>query len=268
LVIDSLVVTPGAPAGLADRDPRFTLGFESKADGEAELRALRKRLTELQARLYAESKCSVLLILQGLDAAGKDGVVRSVFAGVNPQGCRVVSFKAPTDVELAHDYLWRVHRELPRRGEIGIFNRSHYEDLVTVRMLDLAPEEVWRRRPGHVNDWERMLADEGTKIVKVFLNVSRDEQRARLQERVDDPDKRWKFKRGDLAVRERFDEFVAAYDDAITQTSTAWAPWHIVPADRNWVKAVAVATLLVDCLAQIDPQFPAPEEGIEGMTVA
>jgi PPK2 family polyphosphate:nucleotide phosphotransferase len=266
-VIDSLVVAPGEPARITERDPRFDLGLEHKEEGKKLLTHLRADLERLQRRLYAESSRSILLVLQGLDAAGKDGVIRSVFAGVNPQGCRVVSFKVPTDLELARDYLWRVHAELPRRGEIGIFNRSHYEDVVTVRLFGLAPEEVWRRRSGHINDWERMLVDEGTALVKVFLNVSKDEQRERLQERVDDPEKRWKFCRGDLAVRERFDEFVAAYDEAITETSTEWAPWHIVPADRNWVKAVAVASLLVDALERVDPQLPEPDEGIEGITI-
>jgi PPK2 family polyphosphate:nucleotide phosphotransferase len=266
-VIDSLVVRPGEPARLAERDPRFDLGLGGKREGRRVLADLRERLETLQQRLFAESSHSILLVLQGLDAAGKDGVIRSVFAGVNPQGCRVVSFKAPTPLELAHDYLWRVHAELPRRGEIGIFNRSHYEDIVTVRVLELAPEAVWQRRAGHVNDWERMLVDEGTTLVKVFLNVSADEQRERLQERVDDPEKRWKFRRADLDVRARFDEYVAAYEDAVTKTSTAWAPWHVVPADRNWVKATAVALLLVDALERVDPKLPEPEEGIEGIVV-
>ena len=207
------------------------------------------------------------MILQGLDASGKDGVIRSVFKGVSPQGTRVVSFKAPTSTELAHDYLWRVHAELPARGEIGIFNRSHYEDVVAVRMLELAPEAVWRRRTGHIREWERMLTDEGTAIVKVFLNVSQDEQRERLQERIDDPEKRWKFRRADLDVRARFDEYVEAYEEALTETSTAWAPWHVVPADRNWVKATAVAQLLVDELERIDPQLPPAEPGIESLVV-
>jgi len=209
----------------------------------------------------------VLLVLQGLDAAGKDGVIRRVMTGLNPQGCRVVSFRAPSPDELAHDYLWRVHAKLPARGEIGIFNRSHYEDVVAVRMLELAPEETWRRRPAHINDFERMLADEGTALVKVFLHVSRDEQRRRLQERVEDPEKRWKFRRDDLAVRARFDEYVAAYDDVIAQTSTEHAPWHVVPADRNWVKAAAVAALLVDALERIDPRLPEPEPGIDGLEI-
>ena len=175
---------------------------------------------------------------------------------MSPQGCRVVSFKAPTATELAHDYLWRVHAQLPARGELAIFNRSHYEDIVAVRMWELAPEEVWRRRPGHIRDWERMLIDEGTTIVKVFLNVSKDEQRKRLQERIDTPEKRWKFRRADLEARRRFDDYIAAYEEAITETSTDWAPWYVVPADRNWVKAVAVAELLVDDARTARPAAP------------
>jgi polyphosphate kinase 2 (PPK2 family) len=160
-----------------------------------------------------------------------------------------------------------VHAVRPARGELGIFNRSHYEDIVTVRMLELAPEEVWRRRPGHVCDWERMLRDEGTAIVKVFLNVSKDEQRKRLQERIDNPEKRWKFRLDDLDVRKRFDDYVAAYEEALTQTSTEWAPWYVVPADRNWVKALAVTQLLVDALEQLDPKLPEAEPGIEALVV-
>jgi len=160
-----------------------------------------------------------------------------------------------------------VHAALPQRGEIGIFNRSHYEDVVTVRLLGLAPEKVWKRRPGHIVAWERLLADEGTSIVKVFLNVSNGEQRRRLQERVDDPEKRWKFRKGDLDVRARFDEYIAAYDEVIEQTSTEHAPWYVVPADRNWVKATAVAELMVRALEKIDPQLPEPDEGIEGLVV-
>jgi PPK2 family polyphosphate:nucleotide phosphotransferase len=267
-VIDRIRVEPGTHAHIAKRDPRDTLGLTDRNEAAESLLEHRERLETLQSRLYAEGARSVLLVLQGLDASGKDGVIRGVFAGINPQGCRVVSFKAPTTTELAHDYLWRVHAALPARGEVGIFNRSHYEDVIAVRMLGLQPEEVWRRRPGHINDWEQMLADEGTTIVKVFLNVSKDEQRDRLQERVDDPEKRWKFRRADLGVRERFDDYIAAYEDVINETSTDTAPWYVVPADRNWVKSVAVATLLVDALEQIDPELPAPEEGIEGLRIS
>jgi PPK2 family polyphosphate:nucleotide phosphotransferase len=266
-VIEQLRVEPGQAAGLADRDARDTLGIGDKESAKMLRSDLVQRLDALQQRLFAESKRSVLLVLQGIDASGKDGVIKKVFSGLNPQGCRVVSFRRPTVTELAHDYLWRVHAALPERGEIGIFNRSHYEDVVTVRLFRLAPEQVWRRRTGHIREWERMLADEGTTLVKVFLNVSKAEQRKRLQERIDDPEKRWKFRKDDLKLRERFEEVVSAYDDALTETSTEWAPWHVVPADRNWVKSTAVAQLLVDTLEQLDPQLPQPEPGIEGLRV-
>jgi PPK2 family polyphosphate:nucleotide phosphotransferase len=259
-------VDPGSPARIHERDPGETLGLD-KDEGKELLDTLHERLAVLHQRLYAESRRSILLVLQGLDASGKDGVIRSVFSGLNPQGCRVVSFKAPTSTELAHDYFWRVHAVLPARGELGIFNRSHYEDIVTVRMRELAPEEVWRRRPGHVREWERMLTDEGTTVVKVFLNVSKGEQRKRLQERIDNPEKRWKFRLEDLDVRKRFDDYIAAYEDALTQTSTEWAPWYVVPADRNWVKALAVTQLLVDTLDQLDPKLPEPEPGMEDLVV-
>jgi len=267
-MLSKIRVVPGEPPGITKRDTSDELGLGGKDEARVHLDALRAKLEVLQQRLYAEARHGILLVLQGLDASGKDGVVRTVFEGINPQGCRVASFKAPTSTELAHDYLWRVHAVLPARGEIGIFNRSHYEDVVAVRMLELAPEQVWKRRPGHIVEWERMLVDEGTTIVKVFLNVSKEEQRLRLQERIDDPEKRWKFRKRDLDVRARFDDYVAAYEDVIAKTSTAHAPWYVVPADRNWVKATAVAALLVDALERIDPQLPEPEEGLEGLVVA
>jgi polyphosphate kinase 2 (PPK2 family) len=170
----------------------------------------------------------------------------------------VVSFREPTSTELAHDYLWRVHAALPARGEIGIFNRSHYEDVIAVRMLRLAPEDVWRRRPGQIRKWERMLTDEGTTLVKVFLHVSKEEQRKRLEERREDPEKRWKFRESDLEVNERYEEYLVAYEEALTETSTEWAPWHVVPADRNWLKGLLVAELLAAELERLDPHFPEP----------
>jgi PPK2 family polyphosphate:nucleotide phosphotransferase len=265
-MLDGLRVDPGSAARIADRSTHDRLGLE-KDEGEQRLGQLVARIDELQYRLYAEDRRSVLLVLQGLDASGKDGVVRRVFDGVNPTGVTVTSFKAPAGVELQHDYLWRIHAALPRRGTIGVFNRSHYEDVVAVRMYGLAPERVWRPRYEHIRGFERMLVDEGTTVVKVFLNVSSDEQRARLQERVDDPGKRWKFRRADLEVRERFDDWVAAWEEAVTETSTAWAPWHVVPGDRNWVKALAVAELVAGALERLDPRLPDPEDGIEGLRI-
>jgi PPK2 family polyphosphate:nucleotide phosphotransferase len=266
-VIDALRVAPGSPPGIAARDTRDDLDLGGKEAAKHLLDELTTRLSDLQERLYAERTRSILVVLQGLDASGKDGVIRSVFIGVNPLGIRATSFGVPTETELAQDYLWRIHAALPPRGTIGVFNRSHYEDVVAVRMHNLAPEDVWRRRPTHIRAWEEMLVDEGTTIVKVFLNVSRDEQQRRFQERIDDPAKRWKFRTGDLEVRERFDEYVAAWEDVISETSTDRAPWHVVPADRNWVKSTAVATIVVDQLEHIDPRLPEPEPGLEGLVV-
>jgi PPK2 family polyphosphate:nucleotide phosphotransferase len=253
--LEQLLVAPGTPARLAERDPGDTLGL-AKEEAKQQTKKLRDRIDELQYLLYAEARRAVLLLLQGLDASGKDGVIRRVFSGVNPQGVRVTPFKAPAGAELEHDYLWRIHAALPPRGTIGVFNRSHYEDVVTVGVLGLFPEEVWRRRAGHIREFERMLAEEGTTTVKVFLNVSRDKQRERLQERIDDPRKRWKFNPGDLEVNERYDEYLAAYEAAITETATDWAPWHVVPADRNWVKAYATASILCETLERLDPRLP------------
>jgi PPK2 family polyphosphate:nucleotide phosphotransferase len=265
-MLDGLEVKPGTKARIAERDPDDKLGVD-KDEGEKRLGGLVERIDALQYRLYAEDRHSVLLVLQGLDASGKDGVVRRVFDGVNPTGVSVTSFKAPVGVELQHDYLWRIHAALPRRGTVGVFNRSHYEDVVAVRMYELAPEKVWRPRYEHIRGFERMLVDEGTSVLKVFLNVSREEQRARFQERLDDPEKRWKFRRDDLEVRDRFDDWIAAWEEALTETSTEWAPWYVVPADRNWLKALAVGELLVDALERLDPQLPEPEEGLEGLEI-
>ena len=254
-MLDQLVVRPGEAADLENRDERDTLGLPEKDEAKETLAELLEELTSLQARLYAEGRRSVLLVLQGLDASGKDGTIRHVFTGVNPQGCRVTGFKAPTPVELAHDFLWRIHSECPARGMIGIFNRSHYEDVVTVRVLGLAPEEVWRPRPARIVEFERLLTDEGTTVLKCFLHVSADEQRQRLEERLEDPMKRWKYKAGDEETVRRHAEFMAAYEEAITSTSTEWAPWYVIPSDRNCLRNLAVATVLVEALRRLDPPF-------------
>jgi PPK2 family polyphosphate:nucleotide phosphotransferase len=255
-MLDALIVTPGSAAGLEQRDPRDTLGLPDKKDAAEELESLLEELGSLQERLYAEGRRSVLVVLQGLDASGKDGTIRHVFTGVNPQGCRVTSFKAPTPVELAHDFLWRVHAECPARGMIGIFNRSHYEDVVTVRVLELAPREVWSRRPERIVEFERLLTDEGTTVLKCFLHVSAEEQQERFAERVSDPTKRWKFNPKDEETSRRFAEYTAAYEQALTETSTEYAPWYVIPADRNWVRNHAVATVLVETLRRLDPKYP------------
>lgn len=262
-----LRVEPGSGADLRARDPGDRAGLSGKADARKELASLVDELALLHNRLYAEASRSLLLILQGLDASGKDGTIRSVLTGINPQGCRIVSFKQPSATELAHDYLWRVHQVTPLRGEIGIFNRSHYEDVVAVRVHRLAPKSVWDPRSRHIREFERMLSDEGTTLVKVFLNVSPDEQRKRLQERLVNPEKGWKFRRSDLDDRARWEEFITAYDDVIGETSTEWAPWHVVPADRNWVRNLLVARIVVETLRRMDPQLPKPETSLADVEI-
>ena len=262
-----LRVPPGKPAGLQERDPGDRLGFSSKDDGKAAHEELVGALEELQSRLWAEKTRSVLLILQGMDGGGKDSTIKRVFAGVNPLGCRVVAFSRPHSEELAHDYLWRIHKACPARGEMGIFNRSHYEDVVAVRVLELTEPQRWRRRYQHIREFERMLVDEGTALVKVFLHISRAEQRERLQKRIDDPTKHWKFDPADLDARADWDDFAAAYEEALTETSTQWAPWWVVPADHKWSRDVAVTQLLVHTLERLDPQYPGAPPSMDGAVV-
>jgi PPK2 family polyphosphate:nucleotide phosphotransferase len=258
-MLDQLIVKPGSGANLTGRDPGARLGLPGKKEAAQRLEALSDELPRLQERLYAEGKRSVLLVLQGLDASGKDGTIKHVFRGINPQGCHVSSFKAPTPVELAHDFLWRVHAQCPERGMIGIFNRSHYEDLVTVKVLGLASEDVVRPRAKRVVEFERLLADEGTTVLKCFLHVSPEEERERFAERLADPTKAWKYNANDEQTNERFDDYMGAYEDTLTATSTRSAPWYVIPADRKWVRNLAVSTLLVETLRRLDPQYPVVE---------
>jgi PPK2 family polyphosphate:nucleotide phosphotransferase len=266
-VMAGLQVPPGEPAGLARRDTADRLGFADKQAGRQALAATLDELDGLHNRLWAEAQRSVLLVLQGMDTAGKDGVIRKVLTGLNPQGCSVVSFRKPTDLELERDYLWRVHAACPSRGRLGVFNRSHYEDVVTARVLGIIDEAQCTRRYRHLRDFEQMLIDEGTTVVKVFLHISADEQRARLQSRIDDPTKRWKFKPEDLDTRKQWDVYQAVYEGAITETSTDHAPWWIVPGDRKWVRDIAVASLLLDTFRRLDPQYPPPDPGLDGLSV-
>jgi PPK2 family polyphosphate:nucleotide phosphotransferase len=262
-----LRVDPGSKVDLGALDTSATHGH-NKETATPELAAGLARLTDLQDRLWAEQKHPVLVVLQGIDAAGKDGTIRHVMGAFNPQGCRVTGFKVPTEVERAHDYLWRVHAALPGKGEIGIFNRSHYEDVLVVRVHGLAPRETWSRRYDQINAWERTLVEEGTTIVKFFLAISADEQRERFQDRVDDPAKRWKFRLGDLEERKRWHEYRAAFEEALERCSTDWAPWYLVPADRNWFRNLAVAEILADVLDDLDPAYPpCPDEIPTGLRV-
>jgi PPK2 family polyphosphate:nucleotide phosphotransferase len=253
-----LRIEPGEPPRLSAVDPEDTLGFAGKAEAREELAAVTAEIAELQQRLYAEGKRALLVVLQAPDAGGKDGTIRAVFSGVNPQGCRVTSFKAPSADELAHDFLWRIHHAVPPRGHIGIWNRSHYEDVLVVRVDSLVPEEVWRPRYEQINAFERLLADNGVALLKVYLHVSREEQGKRLRERLEDPAKRWKFSPADLDKRRQWDDYAAAYEEALERCSTAHAPWHVVPGDRNWVRNLAVAMLVREALAALDPQYPEP----------
>ncbi len=234
---------------------------------EKAFKALRTELSELQYKWYAEGKRKLLIVLQALDAGGKDGTIRRVFQGVNPQGVQVTSFKAPTKEELAHDYLWRIHKSVPSSGMWGVFNRSHYEDVLIVRVQDIVPESVWRPRYEQINQFEKLLADSGTTILKFYLHISKDEQRSRLQERIDNPDKRWKFEGGDLEQRKKWDDYQAAFEDVFQYTSTEYAPWYVIPADQKWYRNYAITKILVEKLRELNPQFPPAEEDIEGIVI-
>jgi PPK2 family polyphosphate:nucleotide phosphotransferase len=266
--MDLHLVAPGSIVDLSARDPRDASGFEGgKREARAALDDLTTRLAGLQELLYAEGERRVLVILQAMDTGGKDGTIRHVFRGVNPQGVKVASFKRPTQIELAHDYLWRVHPHVPGDGEIVIFNRSHYEDVLVVRVRGLAPESVWSRRYDHINDFERMLADEGTTLLKFFLHISKEEQAARLRARLADPHRHWKFDVGDLAERDRWDDYERAFEAVLGRTSTDWAPWYVVPADRKWYRNLVVGTVLAQTLESFGMQYPEPTEDLSGIVV-
>lgn len=260
------------PAGHRPHLDRIDTRSEKGAPGDKQAtRALLEGqvadLAELQNRLWAEHERSLLLVLQAMDAGGKDGTVRKVFSGVNPQGVKVTSFKQPSAEELRHDFLWRVHGQVPGHGEIGVFNRSHYEDVLIARVDRLVPERVWRKRYGQIREFEELLVESGTTIVKVFLHISEDEQKERFQARLDDPTKRWKFSAVDLEVRAKWDQYRHAYDDAIEQTSTTFAPWYVVPADRKWYRDWAVLEILLETLRAMDPKYPDEEPGLDDIVI-
>jgi PPK2 family polyphosphate:nucleotide phosphotransferase len=263
---EHLVVKPGSKVKLAHHDPSATYGW-SKETALDKVTADLARLAAVQERLWAERKQRVLVVLQGIDAAGKDGVIKHVMTAFNPQGSPVTYFGVPSPVELAHDYLWRVHAATPRRGEIAIFNRSHYEDVLIVRVHDLVPKDAWSRRYAQINDFERLLAEEGTTVLKFFLLIDKDEQKVRQQARYDDPTKRWKFNMGDLAERARWDEYVAAFEEALTRCSTKVAPWYVIPANHKWFRDLAVGEILADTLEDLKPQYPARDDLPKGVVV-
>ena len=269
-LIDPLRVRPGSKVTLSkDYDPGYTADSLKKKDGAEKLELGIELLCEYQARLAAQDTYAVLVVLQGIDAAGKDGTIRHVMSGVNPQGLTVHSFKVPSEEELDHDFLWRYALRVPTRGQIGIFNRSHYEEVLVLRVHPdrLARErlpqsalegDLWKRRYRQINDWERYLVENGIVVVKLFLNLSRDEQRRRFLKRIDEPEKNWKFSAADVAERERWDDYQVAFSEMLSHTSTEWAPWHVIPADHKWFARIAAGAVLVQALIDIDPQFPTP----------
>jgi PPK2 family polyphosphate:nucleotide phosphotransferase len=251
-------VEPGEPFALAEHDPADTAGLAGEEEVAPEYAGLGQQITDLQERLFAEERRALLIVLQGIDAAGKDGTVKHVLRGTNPSGVRVHSFKEPTNDELAHDFLWRYHQATPAKGMIGVFNRSHYEDVLVVRVKDLAPEALWRSRFDSINDFERMLVREGTTILKFFLHISAGEQLEKFRERLERPDKYWKWSENDMKERERWDDYQRAYEEAVAATSTPWAPWYVIPADLRWVRNYVVARVLAGTLSAMNPRFPEP----------
>jgi PPK2 family polyphosphate:nucleotide phosphotransferase len=260
-------VTDGKGFRLADYDPHATSGVHGKAEARAELAVLTARLDELQEMFYADARHKMLVVLQGMDTSGKGGAIRKVFEGLNPAGVHVASFKAPTSTELAHDFLWRVHPHAPEDGHISIFDRSHYEDVLVVRVHDLVPRVRWNARYEHIRGFEKMLADEGTVILKFFLHISKDEQATRLRARREDPTKRWKFRLADLEERKHWDDYQAAYEEAIRRTAAPHAPWYVVPADRKWHRNLVICRALVARLEGLDLIYPPSPDDLSGAVI-
>ena len=260
-------VSADHPIRLREFDPAHCLDFKKDKASKQLLADNRAALAELQYKLYAESKRSLLIVLQGIDAAGKDGSIRKVFTAFNSQGCPVTSFKAPSKKELAHDYLWRVHRAVPGKGSVGIFNRSHYEDVLIVRVLDLVPESVWSGRYEEINQFEQMLSNNGIRILKFFLYIDPDEQKERFQARLDDPLKHWKFSTGDLEQRKLWEHYIDAYQDMLDKCSTDTAPWYVVPANRKWFRNILISQVTREVLEDMNPQLPPAEEGLDDIVI-
>ncbi|MCC6882328.1 MAG: polyphosphate kinase 2 family protein [Verrucomicrobiales bacterium] len=254
------LVVPGTKVHLDKIDPADHHLYEGdKSEGKNALVPLAAELGSLQNLLYAQGRKRLLVVLQAMDTAGKDGTIRDVFADMDAIGVRVVAFKAPSEPELAHDYLWRVHSQVPRNGEVTVFNRSHYEDVIVVRVRGFAPEERWSKRFDHIRCFEQMLVDEGTTIVKFFLHISKEEQKERLQTRLDDPEKRWKFNPADLEDRARWSDYQRAYEEVLSRTSTDAAPWYVIPANRKWYRNLVISRILIDTMTGLKMEFPKPD---------
>jgi PPK2 family polyphosphate:nucleotide phosphotransferase len=258
-------IHPGSDVKLKKIDPSFTGKFKDKEDAEEQIKKNLKRIAELQELLYAEHKQSVLIVLQGMDTSGKDGTIKSIGGAMNPQGCRVACFKAPSKDELAHDFLWRVHSQTPAKGEVTIFNRSHYEDVVAVRVEKLAPKEVWEKRYDIINNFESALTENGTHVLKFFLHIDEEEQLKRLMERIADDEKQWKLSTSDFTAREKWDEYQKAWEDALRECSTKKAPWYVIPANHKWFRNLAISQITVDYLEALNMQLPKPQVDIEAL---
>ncbi len=259
--MDTHVIRPGSSVELSKLSPRSTPGLdgtkdENKERAEKETTKNVSRMAELQEKLYAENSRALLVVLQGMDTSGKDGVVRHVFSGLNPQGCHVTSFKKPSEAEADRDFLWRIHAAVPAKGEIGVFNRAHYEDVLVVRVHNYVPEKVWKKRYEMINEFERYVRENGVRVVKFMLHISKEEQAERLRARIEEPSKRWKFSMQDLEERKLWAEYVRAYEDLLSKCSTAWAPWHVIPADRKWYRDWAISTVLREVMEEMDPKPP------------
>ncbi len=266
--MDRYRVKPDSKVDLSEWDPKDTSAVDlDKAGAKARLAQLNQKLAKLQQLLYAEGKHKVLVVLQAMDAGGKDGTIRKVFKGVNPQGVDVANFKAPTPEELSHDFLWRIHKHTPGNRELLVFNRSHYEDVLVVRVHNFVPKDVWRKRYEQIKHFEQTLIDEGTTLIKFYLHIDKDEQKQRLQARLNDPTKHWKFNMADLAERELWDEYMAAYEDALSKTSTEAAPWYIVPANHKWYRNLVIAEILVKTLEDLHMAYPEPEANLDKIVI-
>lgn len=261
-------IKPGSKVDLGKWDAEETSAFDGKKEEALErIEKLKLDLGSLQEMLYAEHKHKVLVVLQAMDTGGKDGTIRKVFEGVNPQGVRVASFKAPTPLELDHDYLWRIHQMTPGKGEIVVFNRSHYEDVLVVRVHNLVPEQIWKRRYDQINDFERNLVEEGTTVLKFYLHITKDEQKQRLLDRLNDPTKQWKFNAGDLAERDLWDAYMQAYEAVLEKTSTEYAPWYLIPANKKWYRDLVIISVLVDKLQGLKMSYPQPKEDLSKIVI-
>lgn len=260
-------VKPGQKVRLKDIDANDTGDLKSKDEARKQLAQNIKEIAELQNVLYAQNKHALLIVLQAMDAGGKDGTIRSIMSGINPQGVRVTSFKKPTEEELAHDFLWRIHKAVPSRGMIGIFNRSHYEDVLVVRVHNLVPKKVWQKRYDHINNFERLLTDNNVTILKFYLHISKVEQKERFEARLDQPHKRWKFSVGDLPERARWNDYMQAFEAAFERCSTEEAPWYIVPANKKWARNVAVSDVILKTLKGLDLQYPAPADNLDNIVI-